>query len=201
MQGLLPDFEKRLPDVEGRLSVFEETVLPHLDAAYNLARWLTRNEQDAEDVVQEAFLRALRHFRTFKGGDAKPWMLAIVRNTFYTWRKQNRLPIDETDLEDDKLSLADDAPDPETQLLRETDRQLLRDALRRLPKEFLEVIVLREFEELSYKQIAEVAQIPSGTVMSRLARARKRLFQVLAGTKECACAGCLEHGNRANCLG
>jgi len=185
--------------MQGLLPVFEETVLPHLDAAYNLARWLTRNEQDAEDVVQEAFLRALRHFRTFKGGDAKPWVLTIVRNTFYTWRKQNRLPIDETVLDDDRHPLADDSSDPEMELLRETDRQLLRDALTRLPKEFLEVIVLREFEELSYKQIAEVVQIPSGTVMSRLARARKRLFHVLAATRECACGSCPENDSRATC--
>lgn len=159
--------------------VFEETVLPHLDAAYNLARWLTRNERDAEDVVQEAFLRALRHFGTFKGGDARPWLLAIVRNTFYTWRKHNRLPEETIALEDDGEPVAEDTPDPETLLLRESDRQLLRSALRLLPREFLEVIVLREFEELSYKQIAEVIQVPSGTVMSRLARARKRLVKIL----------------------
>jgi len=185
--------------MQGLLPVFEETVLPHLDAAYNLARWLTRDEQDAEDVVQEAFLRALRHFRTFKGGDAKPWLLAIVRNTFYTWRKHNRFPLEEAALEEDKHPLADDGADPETLLLRETDRQLLRNALRQLPKEFLEVIVLREFEELSYKQIAEVAQIPSGTVMSRLARARKRLFHVLAATTECACAGRPDTDSKATC--
>ena len=158
---------------------FEETVLPHLDAAYNLARWLTRNDRDAEDVVQEAFLRALRHFGTFKGGDARPWLLAIVRNTFYTWRKHNRVPEETVSIEDDKEPVAEDAVDPETLLLRESDRQLLRSALRLLPRDFLEVIVLREFEELSYKQIAEVIQVPSGTVMSRLARARKRLVKIL----------------------
>ena len=165
--------------MQALVPVFEETVLPHLDAAYNLARWLTRNDGDAEDVVQESFLRALRHFRTFKGGDARPWLLAIVRNTFYTWRKHNRLPEEEIVFDDEKHPMADDTPDPETLLLRETDRQQLRNALDRLPREFLEVIVLREFEELSYKQIAEVIQVPAGTVMSRLARARKRLRQVL----------------------
>lgn len=159
--------------------VFEETVLPHLDAAYNLARWLTRNERDAEDVVQEAFLRALRHYGSFKGGDARPWLLAIVRNTFYTWLKHNRLPEETIELEEDKEPVAEDTSDPETLLLRENDRQLLRSALRLLPREFLEVIVLREFEELSYKQIAAVIQVPSGTVMSRLARARKRLARIL----------------------
>lgn len=161
--------------------MFEETVLPHLDAAYNLARWLTRNERDAEDVVQEAFLRALRHFRTFKGGDARPWLLAIVRNTFYTWLKHNRPPEEEI-VDENKQPHAEDVSDPETLLLREADRQLLRNALDRLPKEFLEVIVLREFEELSYKQIAEVIQIPAGTVMSRLARARKRLAEILSNS-------------------
>ena len=163
--------------------VFEETVLPHLDAAYNLARWLTRNERDAEDVVQESFLRALRHFHAFKGGDARPWLLAIVRNTYYTWLKHNRLPEEETLLDEDKHPHSEASSDPEQLLLRESDRQILRSALRRLPREFLEVIVLREFEELSYKQIAEVIQVPSGTVMSRLARARRRLAVILSNCR------------------
>ena len=170
--------------MQALIPVFEETVLPHLDAAYNLARWLTRNERDAEDIVQEAFLRALRHYRTFKGGDAKPWLLAIVRNTFYTWRKHNRVPEENILLDEDKQPMAeDDSSDPEKMLLRETDRQLLRSALQLLPKEFLEVIVLREFEELSYKEIAQVMQVPSGTVMSRLARARKRLVKILTDSQ------------------
>jgi RNA polymerase sigma-70 factor (ECF subfamily) len=186
--------------MQALVPVFEETVLPHLDAAYNLARWLTRDERDAEDVVQEAFLRALRHFHTFNGGDARPWLLAIVRNTYYTWRRHNRQPEEETVLDEDKHPVADGASDPETLLLRETDRQLLRNALRQLPKEFLEVIVLREFEELSYKQIAEVVQIPCGTVMSRLARARKRLLQVLvAEPNECAPADQVVNDSRASC--
>ena len=185
--------------MQALVPVFEETVLPHLDAAYNLARWLTRDERDAEDVVQEAFLRALRHFRTFKGGDARPWLLAIVRNTFYTWRKSNRSQDEET-LEEDKHPLADETSDPELLLLRETDRQLLRNALHQLPKEFLEVIVLREFEELSYKQIAEIVQIPCGTVMSRLARARKRLVRLLlAETNECGPASQPVADSRATC--
>ena len=172
--------------MQALVPVFEETVVPHLDAAYNLARWLTRNDRDAEDVVQEAFLRALRHFHSFKGGDARPWLLAIVRNTCYTWLRQNRFPEAET-IDDNTQPPTEDTSDPETLLLRETDRQTLRSALNHLPKEFLEVIVLREFEELSYKQIAEVMQIPSGTVMSRLARARKRLAQILShGHEEAA---------------
>ena len=159
--------------------VFEETVLPHLDAAYNLARWLTHNEKDAEDVVQEACLRAIRHFSSFKGGDGRPWLLAIVRNTFYTWIKHNRLPEAETVFGDEAHPEPQDIDDPETLLLRETDKQTVRSALLRLPAEFREVIILREFEELSYKQIADVVQIPRGTVMSRLARARRRLAQIL----------------------
>ena len=161
------------------IPVFEETVLPHLDAAYNLARWLTRNERDAEDVVQESFLRALRHFHAFKGGDARPWLLAIVRNTYYTWLKHNRLPEEEILLDEDKHPHSEDSSNPEQLLLRESDRQTMRSALRRLPREFLEVIILREFEELSYKEIAEVIQVPSGTVMPRLARARRRLAAIL----------------------
>lgn len=159
--------------------VFEETVLPHLDAAYNLARWLTHNEKDAEDVVQEACLRAIRHFSSFKGGDGRPWLLAIVRNTFYTWIKHNRLPEAETIFDDEIHPEPQDIDDPETLLLREMDKQVVRRALLRLPAQFREVIILREFEELSYKQIADVAQIPCGTVMSRLARARRRLSQIL----------------------
>jgi RNA polymerase sigma-70 factor (ECF subfamily) len=180
--------------------VFEQTVLPHLDAAYNLARWLTRNDLDAEDVVQEAFLRALRHFNSFKGGDARPWLLTIVRNTFYTWRKHNRMPEEEALLDEEKHAVADDSSDPETLLLRETDRQLIQSALRQLPKEFLEVIVLREFEELSYKQIAEVIQVPSGTVMSRLARARKRLVRLLhAAPNGCDPANAVANDSRVTC--
>jgi RNA polymerase sigma factor (sigma-70 family) len=157
----------------------EETLLPHLDAAYNLARWLTRDERDAEDIVQEAYLRAIKHFATFKGENARPWLLTIVRNTYYTWIHQNRStePIDPFD--DEKDIFISDAPNPEMLLLQEADRQMVRRALEKLPIPFLEVIVLREFEELSYQQIAELVQIPVGTVMSRLARARKRLAQLV----------------------
>ena len=157
----------------------EEALLPHLDAAYNLARWLTRNERDAEDVVQEAFLRALKHFDTFKGGDARPWLLKIVRNTYYTWIYRNRVSDAMTPFDEQEDIHVSDAPNPEMLLLRESDKQLVRSALRKLPTEFLEVIVLREFEELSYKQIADTVQVPVGTVMSRLARARGRLAQIL----------------------
>jgi RNA polymerase sigma-70 factor (ECF subfamily) len=158
---------------------YEEALLPHLDAAYNLARWLTRDARDAEDVVQEAYLRALKHFNTFKGGDARPWLLKIVRNTYYTWIQRNRVSEASTPFDEEEDVHISDTPSPEMLLLKETDKQLVRRALRKLPTEFLEVIVLREFEELSYKQIADTVQVPVGTVMSRLARARGRLAQII----------------------
>jgi RNA polymerase sigma-70 factor (ECF subfamily) len=159
---------------------FEDSVLPHLDAAYNLARWLTRNDRDAEDVVQEAYLRAFKYFGNFKGGDARPWLLAIVRNSYHNWIKHNRIPEIETTFEEEVYPHRLDTVDPEFLLLREHERQIVRRALRKLPTEFMEVIVLREFEELSYREIADVAQIPVGTVMSRLARARRRLAELVS---------------------
>jgi len=161
----------------------EEVLLPHLDAAYNLARWLTRDPRDAEDVVQEAYLRAIKHFKTLKGDNARPWLLRIVRNTYYTWIQRNRLKDSMAPLDEEEDIHISDAPDPEMLLLRESDRQIVRRALRKLPTEFLEVIVLREFEELSYQQIADLVQIPIGTVMSRLARARKRLAQLVCNSR------------------
>jgi len=158
---------------------FEETTLPHLGAAYNLARWLTRNDTDAEDVVQEAYLRALRHFGSFDGGDGRPWLLAIVRNTCYTWLRQNRTPELQIVVDEEIYELRGTDLNPETLLLREAAAECLKRALEKLPPEFREIIVMRELEELSYKQIAEVTDIPLGTVMSRLARARKRLVRIL----------------------
>jgi RNA polymerase sigma factor (sigma-70 family) len=167
-------------DEQTQLVHFEQVVLPHLDAAYNLARWLTRNDQDAEDVVQEACVRAFRFISGFHGGDSRAWLLTIVRNTTYTWLRHNRAhelttPFDEAihDVECDTLN-------PETLLLHSVDRQLLRESLEALPVEFREVVVLRELEDLSYKEIGAIADIPLGTVMSRLARARKRLQHALA---------------------
>ena len=159
---------------------FEEIALPHLQAAYNLARWLTRNDKDAEDVVQEAYLRAFKHFGTFCATDARPWLLAIVRNTYHTWIRRNRFPYIEITLDDETFKHPTSDDDPEMLLVKEVDKQILRGALRRLPTEFLEVIVLREFEQMSYKQISEVVEIPLGTVMSRLARARKRLAELVS---------------------
>ena len=160
---------------------FEEAVMPHMDAAYNLARWLTRNDADAQDMVQEAYLRALRFFSGFRGTDAKAWLLTIVRNTCYTWLRRNRSP--ELSCDFDELVQAREAegPDPETEQLMKAQARLVNEAIEKLPIEFREVVVLRELEELSYKEIAVVLGVPIGTVMSRLARARKRLMLSLQG--------------------
>jgi len=159
---------------------FEEIALPHLSAAYNLARWLVHNDQDAEDVVQEAYLRAFKYFGGYRGGEGRTWLLTIVRNTSYSWLQRNRAreltdSIDETEEE-----VAIDFSNPESQLLENIDARMVREALAELPVEFREVMVMRELEELSYKEIATVADLPIGTVMSRLARGRKRLHSLLA---------------------
>jgi RNA polymerase sigma-70 factor (ECF subfamily) len=158
---------------------FEQVVLSHLDAAYNLARWLTHHEQDAEDIVQESYLRAFKFFHSFHGSDARPWLLAIVRNTYYTWRQQKRIhdPVDYLDEESDIEDAH--ALNPEELALQSSHYELLRQALEQLPAEFREVVILRELEGLSYKEIATITAVPLGTVMSRLARARKRLQHFL----------------------
>jgi RNA polymerase sigma factor (sigma-70 family) len=160
-----------------------EQLLSHLHAAYNLARWLTRNDTDAEDVVQEAYLRAFKHFRSFHGDDSRPWLLAIVRNTFYTWLQQNRAAERQTPFDEEIHIAEDDHLNPEGLLLQKANNQLVRQVIEELPAEFREVIVLRELEGLSYKQIADVTEIPMGTVMSRLARARKRLERSLSQSR------------------
>jgi len=165
---------------ETKIESFEQTVMPHLDAAYNLARWLTRNEHDAEDVVQEAYLRAFEFFAGFYGKDGRGWLLTIVRNTCYTWLRKNRAgdlstPFDEEIHHEEVAS-----PNPEELLIENADRKHLQDALEELPVEFREALVLRELEGLSYKEIADVSGVPVGTVMSRLARARDRLKDALA---------------------
>src|SRR5256885_11475432 len=130
---------------------FNEAVLPHLDAAYNLARWLTRNDQDAEDVVQEASLRALKYWKGFSGRDCRSWLLAIVRNTFYSWLRKQLVQPEIT--EDGEIDEVDDSvPNPEKMLLQNADREMLKSALEDLPLEFREIIVLREMEGLSYKE-------------------------------------------------
>lgn len=167
---------------ENRLARFEDVVLPHLDAAYNLARWLTRNDADAEDVVQEASLRAFKFFGGYHGGDSRAWLLTIVRNTCYTWLGQNRAH--ELTIPFDEGLHGREESNPETRLIEGADRQMLKEALESLPVEFREVVILRELEGLSYKEIAGIADIPVGTVMSRLARARKRLELSLTGRVE-----------------
>ena len=167
--------------MERLLQNFEEVALPHLGAAHNLARWLTRDETDAEDVVQEAYLRAFKHFGSFHGGDGRPWLLAIVRNTCYTWMQHHRSPGLTIYLDDELHDIESEDLNPEALLLQSADTQMVRQALEELPLDFREVIVLRELEGLSYKEIADVAEIPVGTVMSRLARARKGLRQILKG--------------------
>jgi RNA polymerase sigma-70 factor, ECF subfamily len=161
---------------------FERTVLPHLRAAYNLARWLTRNPEDAEDVVQEAYLRALKFFGGFRGGDSKAWLLTIVRHASYTAWQRGRAARATVGLDDAMEDVEDDALGPEDLLLQRASGAAVAEALEELPIEFREALVLRELEGLSYKEMAQVTQLPIGTVMSRLARARKRLRQILQGS-------------------
>jgi RNA polymerase sigma-70 factor (ECF subfamily) len=160
-------------------SSFERAVLPHLNAAYNLARWLTRNDHDAEDVVQDAYLRALRFFGGFRGDDGRAWLLAIVRNTCYDFLRSHR-PQELTEAFDEEVHTAVDTDQsPETVLIRRADQAMVRRAVETLPLPLREVIILRELEGLSYKEIADAAGIKIGTVMSRLSRARARLQQLL----------------------
>jgi RNA polymerase sigma-70 factor, ECF subfamily len=150
---------------------FEDIVLPHLDAAYRLARWLTRNEHDAEDVVQEASLRAFRYFRTFAGGNGRAWFLRIVRNT--CCNRGGHKPNTPTDaFDEEQHSGAQLKFDPEASLLHAADASLIEETLRNLPDRFRQLLVLRELEGLSYQELADVLEIPIGTVMSRLSRAR-----------------------------
>ena len=158
---------------------FEQAILPHLDAAYNLARWLTRNDHDAQDMVQEACLRAFKFFDGFHGVDARAWLLTTVRNTCYTWLEQNRRSRVTTSFDEEIHTVEEDALNPSALALKTSDMEMLKESLEELPDEFREVIVLRDLEELSYKQIAEVINVPLGTVMSRLARARARLKGIL----------------------
>ena len=152
---------------------FEELVLPHLNAAYNLARWLTRDVNDAEDVVQDACVRALKYVGSLNGSSARAWFLTIVRHAFYDWCKRNR-PAEIARDDGTAIDMAVDpaAVDPEQAFLRNAESKALADAVAALPLAYREVLILREMEELSYKEIARIADIPIGTVMSRLARAR-----------------------------
>jgi len=162
------------------LTSFEEVMLPHLDAAHNLARWLLRNEQDAQDVVQEAFLRAFKSFAGFRGSNGRAWLLTIVRNTSYTLMKKNRAVDLTTTFDEEKHATDHESVNPAALLERTEDAELVREAMDNLAAEFREILTLRHQEGLSYKEIADIAQIPPGTVMSRLARARAKLREYLA---------------------
>ncbi len=147
---------------------------------YNLARWLLHNDHDAEDVVQEAYLRAFKYFGGYRGGESRTWLLTIVRNTSYSWLQRNRARELTDSIDETQEEVALDFSNPESRLLEHTDARMVREALAELPLEFREVMVMRELEELSYREIATVADLPIGTVMSRLARGRKRLHSLLA---------------------
>lgn len=167
---------------------FNQIAMPHLDAAYNLAKWLTRNPQDAEDMVQESFMKALRYFEGFRGDDGRAWLLTIVRNTCYSWLEAKKscptvfFDEDEDSLETQMLasSTASLTVNPEQHLMQSQDKALLSTAIEALPLEFREVLILRELEDFSYQQIADIIGAPIGTVMSRLSRARSLLRRWLA---------------------
>ena len=167
-----------------KLCRFEEQISPHLGSAYNLARWLTGNHEDAEDVVQESLLRAFSALENLRGDDPKPWLLAIVRNTSMTWVKRNRNAATRIGLEEEAEDPSEPSPDPEESLLISSDRELVRNALQLLPPDFREAIVLRELEGLSYKEIAGAVGVPVGTVMSRLSRGRTWLKRILTGARK-----------------
>jgi RNA polymerase sigma-70 factor (ECF subfamily) len=166
----------------GRMAMgesFDETVLPHLDAAFRLARWLMRNDHDAEDAVQEASLRAFRYFRTFDGGNARAWFLRIVRNTCLGGRRHSVQELTDP-FDEEQHSSAQQASDPEELLLRNDDVRLIKRAIGVLPDRSRELLVLRELEGLSYRELADVLDIPVGTVMSGLSRARQAFRVALA---------------------
>jgi RNA polymerase sigma-70 factor (ECF subfamily) len=169
------------------LERFESTVLPHLSAAYSLARYLTRNGSDADDVVQEAYLRALKYFGGFRGeaaAESRGWLLSIVRNTAYTWMRRRRPEAAAVEFDEVLHSEAIGDEHPGAALERTSARETLAETLGQLPPAFREILVLRELEGLSYKEISEVVGVPVGTIMSRLSRARKRLQEALIGTYE-----------------
>src|SRR5690348_433313 len=154
----------------------------HMDAAYNLARWLSSNDSDAQDIVQEAYLRAFKFFSGFRGGNSRAWLLRIVRNAFYDWLKQNRGEEISEPCDEQIHDTVDETRRPDALLLERADHELLHKAIASLPLEFKEVLVLRELEGFSYREISEVANMPLGTVMSRLARGRDQLRSLLVAS-------------------
>lgn len=158
-----------------RRAKFEELMLPHLSAAYNLARWLVGNPEDAEDLVQEAYLRAFRGFDGYHGGDSRSWLLVIVRNACYSHLDRRRKPEEKVEFDEQAHTPEDATPTPEAMMLQNADKNSLKTALEELPVEYREAIVLRELEEMSYREISEMTGAPVGTVMSRLSRARQQL--------------------------
>jgi RNA polymerase sigma factor (sigma-70 family) len=176
--GLL--VQNRPPDADATLARFKQNVLPQLDAAYNFARFLSRDADGAQDIVQEAFLRAYRGFAAYRGGDIRAWIFTIVRNCYHSWqmdrRRKSRLEVDhhgENDSEEFVFNISSDEDTPETMLMRKAESQTVRLILDKLPRPLREILVLRELEELSYRQISDITALPIGTVMSRLARSRR----------------------------
>jgi len=179
--AVIPKQEEQSATQEHQLASFETMMLPHMDAAYNLARWLLRNEQDARDVVQEAYLRAFKSFGGFRGSNGRAWLLTIVRNTSYTLLKKNNA-IDLTTTFDEEIHASgDELASPSAILEYEENAELIKNAMNELPAEFREILTLRHQEELSYQEIGDILKIPTGTVMSRLARARAKLRECLIG--------------------
>ena len=166
--------------VEPAAASFDQMILPHLDAAYNLARWLVGNDRDAEDITQEACLRAFKFFSGFRGGDARAWLLTIVRRSAWNWLQSNRRHEDTVEFDEELHGGEDVAASPEVTLLRAGDIDTVRQAIATLPAAFREVLVLRELEGCAYKEIADIAGVPIGTVMSRLTRARRQLQLTLS---------------------
>ena len=162
-----------------KVVLFEKTMVPHLDAAYNLARWMTRNAQDSEDVVQEAYLRAFRYFDSFTGGDGRAWMLSIVRNTCLTWYRQKK---GNAVMFDERMHTPESGqPSPERAMLQEASLRSLRDCMEALPLEYRETVVMRELEQLSYKAISDVTALPIGTGRSRPSTASRQWCMRLSG--------------------
>ena len=168
------------PPVENETAHFEKTILPHLDAAYNLARWLTGNEHDARDMVQESCLRAFKFFGGFRGGDARSWLLTIVRNTVYSWLQRRQKAGHVFQPEEAMEKFEDVSANPEQMFARSANIEAVRAAIAQLPPEFRETVVLREMENYSYKEIADITGVQIGTVMSRLARGRRQLQRILS---------------------